>query len=300
MSVIDQPIGLHIEATSRCTLACSRCERTELIQKYKKENFAINDIDIMDLKKFIDIPVEKIELCGNVGDPIYHRNFIELIAMLKQKTKRLTITTNGTGKSRTWWKQLNSLLEPNDIVEFSIDGTPENFTQYRINANWNSILTGIKESVQGPAKTEWKYIPFSFNEYTIDQARELATELGIDKFWLEYSDRWLGDRDPLKPINYIKHTYKPKQKYKVEQDIDQIDPYCKRNTQHYISADGYYAPCCYSKNYKFYYKSNWYYNKYNHSIQNSKLSEQIRYFEEFYSTIKTERYDYCVFNCGKC
>lgn len=300
MSIIDQPIGLHIEPTSRCTLACSRCERTEIIQKFKKKNFAINDIDIVNLEKFIDLPIEKIELCGNIGDPIYHRNFINLVAMLKQKSKRLTITTNGTGKNRTWWKQLNRLLEPNDTVEFSIDGTPENFTQYRINADWNSILTGIQESVQGDAKTEWKYIPFSYNEHTIDQARELATELGIDKFWLDYSDRWVDD-DPLKPSEYIQHTYQYKQKYLVEQHKDHfIDPFCKSNTRHFIAADGHYAPCCYSKSYKFYHKSDWWKNRNKHSIATSKLSEQISYFDSFYNTIQKERYEYCIWNCGKC
>lgn len=293
-------VSLHIEPTSKCTLACPRCERTTFINKFRKKNFSINDLDINVLENFIDTPVDTINLCGNLGDPIYHREFIKLVKMLTLKCQRIIISTNGSYKSRKWWKTLNSVLRSSDVIKFSIDGLPENFTEYRVNADWDSILVGIEECVAGPATVIWKYIPFSFNETDIDTAKELSNSLGIDKFTIFPSDRWLID-DPLRPLKYIGSRDSVQQAYKKEniRDFD-IDPKCKKQTEHYISADGYYTPCCYSKHYEFYYKSDWWKNRNKHNIATTKLTEQIRHFDQFYSTIQTKRYDYCVFNCGKC
>lgn len=295
-------VSLHIEPTSRCTLACPRCERTTFLEKFGKKNFSIDDLNISVLENFIDTPCDDIILCGNVGDPIYHREFIKLVKMLTQKCQRIVITTNGSYKSRKWWRTLNSVLRTSDEVQFSIDGLPENFTKYRVNADWDSIQVGIQECVAGPASTIWKYIPFSYNEHDIAETRELSQSLGIDKFKIYPSDRWLID-DPLRPSNpeYIGPLDTVQQKYKNSGIKDfEITPLCASNSEHYIGANGYYTPCCMSKNYEFYYKSDWWKNQDKHDIRTTKLTEQIRHFTEFYSTIQTERYDYCVFNCGNC
>ena len=293
-------VSLHVESTSRCTLACPRCERTIFLEKFGRKNFSIQDLDIKAFENFLDVPVDQVSFCGNIGDPIYHREFIKLVKMLTSKCQRIAITTNGSHKNRKWWKNLNSVLRPSDQIRFSIDGTPKNFTEYRVNADWDSILVGIQECVLGPASTEWKYIPFSFNEHDIDETEKLSVNLGIDKFFVESSDRWVKN-DPLKPNEYIGSRDTLRQMYKNEsiRDFD-IDPRCENHKEHYIGADGYYTPCCYSKSYEFYYKSEWWKNRNKHNIATTKLSEQIRHFDKFYSTIQTERYDYCIFNCGKC
>lgn len=293
-------VSLHIEPTSRCTLACPRCERTVLLDKFTKKNFSINDLDIAALENFIDTPVDDIHLCGNLGDPIYHREFIKLVKMLIPKCQRVWITTNGSYKSRKWWKTLNSVLRPSDVIRFSIDGLPENFTEYRVGADWDSILVGIEECVAGPSNTAWKYIPFNFNEHDIDAAKKLSNNLGIDEFLVSPSDRWLIN-DPLRPAEYTGPRDTVQQAYKKENIRDfEIVPLCANNSEHYIGADGYYAPCCNSKNFEFYYKSVWWKNRNKHNIATTKLTEQIRHFDDFYATIQESRPDYCVFNCGKC
>ena len=37
-------VGLHVEDTSRCTLACPLCERTVFMEKFGKKNFRIADL----------------------------------------------------------------------------------------------------------------------------------------------------------------------------------------------------------------------------------------------------------------
>jgi len=291
-------VELHVEATSRCTLACPRCERTVFMEKFGKKNFNIVDLNIDRFQQFIDMPIDTIKFCGNLGDPIYHSNFLQLVSISKAIAS-VSIVTNGSRKSKDWWQQLVGMLDNNDTITFSIDGTPENFTDYRINGDWDSVKTAIDVCVASKVKTIWKYIPFRFNENDIDDVKRLSQQLGIDKFYVQYSDRWLID-DPLRPSNALiglRDTIQ--QEYKTSDNKSfSIDPSCASDKWHYISADGYYAPCCYVKNYEFWYKSEWWKNKM--SVKDYTLSECISRFREFYATIHSKRPDYCVFNCGKC
>lgn len=292
-------VGLHVEVTSRCTLACPRCERTNFMDKFGKNNFSINDIDIDNFIKFIDFKVDSINFCGNLGDPIYHKNFLQLVKLTKNRTNSINITTNGSRRNKSWWNELVSILDERDELTFSVDGTPKNFTNYRINADWDSIKTGIDVCTSSKVTTTWKYIPFSFNEDNINEAQQLSNDLGIDNFKLDPSDRW-NVNDNLRPKkNFIGPKDKTKQKYKtgILQEIV-INPECSNNKMHYISADGFYAPCCYSKHYNFWYKSKWWKNKVR--IEDNSLTECIRLFKDFYVTIQDSKPDYCLFNCGKC
>lgn len=294
--------SLHVEPTNRCTLSCPRCARTMMLEKFKKKNLTLKDIDVNDFDNFIDIAVNEISFCGTHGDPIYHKNFKELLEVSKKKSNKITINTNGSYRSNHWWQSILSSLDKNDNIIFSIDGTPENFNKYRINGDWKTILVGINACVNSLVNVTWKYIPFSFNEDDIEFTKKLATDLGVDNFKVVYSDRW-ENNDWLKPKNrdLISSQSEIRDNFKNKNTRDlEINPTCKNNQEHYISADGYYMPCCYVSDYRFYYKSSWWKDREKHNIQTTRLSEQLDYFNIFYKKINDVRADYCIFNCGKC
>lgn len=300
---------LHIEPTNRCTLSCPRCARTVMNEQFGKgKNLFIKDLEAESFNKFVDIDLENIIFCGTHGDPIYHNDLIELAKVAKQKAKHVKIVTNGSYRSASWWKKLTDVLDENDEVVFSIDGIPENFTQYRINADWKSIEVGIKICVASNVKVKWKFIIFSFNEDCIDQAKEISDNLGIDEFEIERSDRWIDENDWLKPtldfktnlrIGNREDLHKKFNNNEIDDSIT-IDPICKNNSEHYINSSGYYMPCCFLSDFRLYYKSSWWKNKEKYNIKTSKLSDQMKVFDEFYKNINIDKPEYCVFNCGKC
>lgn len=271
-----------------------------MIDKFGKKSLPLTDLDFNDLDKFIDVALDEISLCGNVGDPIYHQNFSKLLTVCKKHSSRVKITTNGSYRSTRWWNEITSRLTSNDEVCFSIDGIPENFTQYRVNGHWNSILNGIKTCVNSSVKTTWKLIPFSFNENNIEKARKLSIDLGIDKFIVSPSSRW-ENNDVLKPSNLelINGHYKNQKKFKLGATDFNIDPECKDNQSHYINAKGFYVSCCFAEHHNFYYKSHWWKEREKYNIKTTTLSEQITNFQDFFQTINKEKYNYCMFNCSK-
>jgi len=153
------------------------------------------DIDIKHFKKFlVDCRPWEVLFCGNWGDPIYAEDFLGLVREIKStySLARIIVHTNGTGKSTKWWEEFASLLGKNDIVFFSIDGTPENYTKYRINSKWDDVENAIKTCVETSAKLDkkteffWKHLVFSYNENTIMESYKKSKELGIG-FQLQHS-----------------------------------------------------------------------------------------------------------------
>lgn len=183
--------NLHVGLTNRCRLECLECPRNTEAAKYIHKMF---DIEIEKFRKFLThCEPEHILFCGNWGDPIYAHGFLDLIKNLKTSFSDLAISihTNGSGKREEWWTSLIELLGNNDKLIFSIDGTPDNYFKYRVNSTWDSVELAIKTCVNAKkhfkksVSIEWKYIVFSFNENTIDEAYRLSQTLGFDKFYLQ-------------------------------------------------------------------------------------------------------------------
>lgn len=293
-----KPSGFHIEPTNICTLKCPGCERTRFIEQWGKhwKNYSV-DIDA--LMQFIDCDLDgtRIHLCGNTGDPIYHPDLHELIRRFKNRGACIKIVTNGSYNTAAWWQDLCALLDKNDIVCFSIDGLPSNFTQYRINADWNSIKTGIDTTVAAECKTIWKYIPFKFNQTDVDEARQLSIQMGVDQFEIRYSDRFDNVTQQYIPMsNLLGSRYQAQIEWKQNKSVT-VDPECKDNTMHYISAAGYYMPCCYIGDYRFYYKNEFGKHREKYNIANTTFSKLMQQQEIDVFNRALDQHPVCQYNC---
>jgi len=225
--------SVTLEPTSRCTLACPRCARTDLLEKFGTRGLTIADLDPEHVLEFFDRPIEYFYLGGTYGDPIIHPRLADLVISCKAHAPRVVINTSGSGRNSDWWKKFVEVLTPDDEIEFAIDGIPSNFTQYRVNANWEQIEDAIKQCV-GRVKTTWKYIPFSYNENDVDTAKQISVNLGMDQFNVEPSDRWI-ENDWLKPTKFTGPNEGAKADYK---SVNSIVPRCANyRNQYTLCAD---------------------------------------------------------------
>lgn len=295
--MLDLIKGFHIETTNICTLKCPGCARTRFIENFPTQ-WKNKQLDLNNLKKFINIDIKNkiFNLCGNYGDTIYYNGLFDLVEWIKTNGGIVLIGTNGSYKTKEWWKELCSLLTFDDHIIFAIDGTPENFTNYRINADWPSIKEGITTAVNF-TKASWKFIPFSYNEEEIAQAEEMSKNLGMHSFMLEPSDRWDKQTEHLKPKKFIGNRTNHIINWIPEQKTN-ITPKCKiTHFEHYISADGYYMPCCFVADHRFYFSSEFYKNKKMYDISNATLTSVLENLETWYQNIEQNNFKYCTFNC---
>ena len=299
--VVPEPQGIYIEPTNICTLKCSGCARTTFINQWPQA-WRNHSIDIQDLMRFLDLDLtdKTVLLSGNYGDPIYHPEFVTLVQQLKSHGARLKITTNGNYRNQEWWSQLAMCFDPADMIVFSIDGLPSNFMQYRQNADWPSMLQGIQACVASTAHVAWKYIPFDFNQDNIDQARTVSEDLGFDSFYLDPSKRFDDcATQALQPrADLISPEYHDRVVWK-NQTSGAVLPRCATGLEHFITADGYYTPCCYVADHRWLYKTDFGRQRSRYAIAHHTLSEilaqdQVR---QFYQQL--DQHAVCQFSCPK-
>ena len=293
--------GFHLEPTNICTLKCSGCARTRFIEQWP-QHWRNHSLDIDQLLKFLDIDLHGINflLNGTYGDPIYHPDFINFVDRLKQRGAYLHITTNGSYQRPEWWTQLVGLLDSNDTLEFSIDGIPENFTQYRVNADWKSIEQGIRIAVAGSCHTIWKFIPFEYNQLDINTAQEISQNLGIKEFLVRLSDRFDERTEHLIPDStLLRDRYQSMIQWKKTQIVDGITPKCNNNSQHYISAEGFYIPCCWLGDHRFYYKSLFGKSKNMFDIKFTTISQLLKNKDVTAFFNNLDKQPGCQYNCPK-
>jgi len=293
--------ALHIEPTNICTLKCAGCARTRFIQQWP-QHWHNHSLDVEVLMQFLDVDLTNMHVlfCGIYGDPIYHPDFVRMIQEFKKRGSQVTIVTNGSYKKSEWWQELTSFLDKNDLIVFSVDGLPENFTQYRTNADWSSIQTAMTICVQAQCMTTWKFIPFAFNQTSIDQARTLSQQLGIDHFEISLSDRFDEQTKHLKPTNNLLGArFNDQQVWKNHNRSGEVNAKCATGDQHFITADGYYSPCCFVADYRFYYKTEFGKNKKAYNINNTSLTSILKQPSviDFYQTL--DSIPTCQFNCPK-
>jgi len=290
--------GFHIEPTNICTLKCPRCSRTKFIEQFP-DKWKNQQLNLGHLKSFIDIPLREkmFGLCGDYGDPIYYDQLFDLVQWVKQNGANISLHTNGSYKTKEWWQELTSYLDKNDTIVFAIDGTPENFTKYRINADWDSIKIGIEETTK-ITKTIWQYIPFSYNIDSISLAQKLSQDLGFTEFNILSSSRWDSVNDPYRPdVNFI-NQHDKEIKFKQNNKVNEIVPRCKiTNSDHFITANGFYAPCCHIPNHNFYYKTEFFKDKNKYDISKTTITEVLHETKKFFDTLEATKPTYCIYNC---
>ena len=202
----------HIEVSSICTLRCPRCTRAEvpetllnrqLTLKFFQEQIGISHIQNM----------RKISFCGDDGDPIYAKQFLDIVSWIKSVNPsiQLLIITNGSYKTADWWTTLAGILNQHDEVHWSLDGWDQDSNnKYRVNCDWPSIMLGLDTFTQHNTSTYTVIatIAFRFNENNLGDILDIGKYHGVDCWQLTKSTKFgskypvaYGNDDLLEPLN---------------------------------------------------------------------------------------------------
>jgi len=183
---------LNMDITNKCRLQCPSCDRQ--IDRSMVER--ARDITLEDYEKIIET-FRAVEFCGQIGDPIYHPQFIELLEM-SHGLDRFEVSTNGSGKKMEWWKEVFKRCPPKTVWRFALDGLPNESHIYRINQDGEAVWKVMRLGASMGCNIVWQYIPFRYNENHIDEASKMAADAGID-FLLKISNRHPVGLEPLDP-----------------------------------------------------------------------------------------------------
>lgn len=302
----------HIEPSSICTLKCPRCPRAEVPESLLNRQLTL-DFFVNQLGANVVRQIRKITFCGNDGDPIYCKDFLEICSWIKEvnPTINLVLITNGSYKPVEWWTRLAEIFNEHDEVHWSLDGWDQHSNeQYRVNSNWASIAQGIRtfRCYNGSTYTVWASIAFRFNEHAINWQKGLAKEWRFDlyqltkstKFASKYPEAYGGAQDMLEPtdpnlvasghrfervLTPISAKIRPAAELKTiflqrAQDLDKHTQYSGicliGNKGVFLNSQGEFYPCCWTAN-------RYEHNNFWHTLAQSRFNLNQKTFTEIMS-----------------
>lgn len=181
---------IHLDHTSRCNLMCPQCARVH--NNNVNPSMPIRDLTVSDYEiifnpfKGKDI---RIFHCGNYGDVIASPTFNDTLDWCNNNGfNNITIITNGSARNTEWWKNLAKKVA---LVAFSIDGLHDTSHIYRVNSNFDKIIENIKAFTSVGGNARWDYLVFEHNHHQIEEAKNFAKSIGIKKFNVKHTARFL-------------------------------------------------------------------------------------------------------------
>jgi len=179
--------ALQIEPTSHCNARCPHCSRfDEQGNVHKDLTLAHLNIDAiqrnLELSNMINLGTVVLE--GDKGDPAMHPKLEKIIELfsLAPSQPLITVVTNGSIRSDTWWQRLAEKKYPNLQVVFSIDGLKDTNHLYRVGLDYDKIMSNVQAFISAGGHAAWKFILFKHNEHQFDQVVEISQQMGFEEF----------------------------------------------------------------------------------------------------------------------
>jgi len=250
--------SVHIEITNRCQAQCPMCSRNfhggisnSLLQEA--------DWTLQDFKRIFTCEVKqqikKITFCGNFGDPLINVDLTHMLDWVQHANIYVDIHTNGSLKNQDFWKNLPKHLPPEHKVVFALDGLKDTHHRYRINTNYDKIISNAQTFINAGGTAEWSMIRFKHNAHQVDEAKKTANKLKFKYFTLKDSSRFALE-DKFLVFDNASNTIDTLEPYKQQQVIDvnhipalveqsAIDCWAKKQYEVYIDAHLDLMPCCF-------------------------------------------------------
>jgi len=197
---MNKPITyVYLETTNYCNLACSFCNRDEVIGALKH----------MPIEKFRTLmesikhhPITEAKLMG-MGEPMLHPRFDEVCKIFKEyfPDAFLIVATNcqyNIGEGRRLRERFQTALQYVDLLYFSIDGYDKSYERDRSPAKWSrllSFLSDFKEMDRRGCRVTCNYVVNPQNVSDIQRVSdEIVDGYGLEELRLNIAQDWSEDK----------------------------------------------------------------------------------------------------------
>ncbi|HUB81702.1 MAG TPA: radical SAM protein [Bryobacteraceae bacterium] len=190
--LISRPLGLLVDPSNGCNLACPGC-----VQSARAKSLRIFDWKngLLPLERFAAMlerygPYAMQVMFCNYGEPLTNPRTPELIALAKAYYTQTALSTNLSVGRCDPDAYVRSGL---DFMYLAIDGaSQEVYGRYRKNGDIGLIYRNIEKLVDAKRRISsrtpvlrWQYLAFEHNAHEIPRALEIARSLGVDQFAVE-------------------------------------------------------------------------------------------------------------------
>jgi MoaA/NifB/PqqE/SkfB family radical SAM enzyme len=252
-TLLCRPYYYIIDACNVCNLRCPLCPTGNTTIARKQAMLSLGQYkELFDKIKEYALVVSLY----NHGEPLLNPDVFSII----EHTHRNRVGTNISSNFN--WPQpveINDFIRSGlDYVTVSLDGvTQDSYQQYRVRGDVREVFDNLKRLLSAKktlrSKTpfvEWQFIVFKHNEHEVEEARKLASELGVDLLRfispgvppedmhnLELQEKWM----PRNPLYWERNPKLVEDRGYV---FDQPCFYLYRSM--FIYPGGGVTPCCFA------------------------------------------------------
>ena len=243
--------AVHLEPTARCNAGCPMCARTgnELILGNQGE-ISYDEFIIYFPEDFVK-GLKQFKFCGNYGDPAVANDLLKMHQYLYDINPdiRFIMSTNGGVRPTRYWKELGELYakSPQSRMHFHIDGLEDTNHIYRVGVKWEKVIANAHAFISAGGKADWFFIPFFHNEHQVEEAEQIAYDMGFDEFVIKVSARFSDFRKPFS--NGSVKIYPPTDnRFNIEgmQVEGPLICFAEKRKEIYVDAWGRLFPCCWT------------------------------------------------------
>ncbi len=250
--VIGKPWAASLEPTTSCNLRCPECPTGMQSLTRNKGN-----MNMEVFRKILDkLSPDLIHLTLYFqGEPMLNPYFTEMVQMARSQKIFVATSTNGHFLDA---ENVDKIIKSGlSHLIISLDGLDQQtYEQYRVKGNLQTVVEGIQRLVAArkSAQSNSPFIELQFlvmrhNEHQVNQVKEFAREIGVDKLSLKSAQVYNFNSE-----NTIIPSLKEKSRYKHMPDgswiiAKKIRNRCRRIwSSIVVTWDGEVVPCCYDKN----------------------------------------------------
>lgn len=236
---------VYLETTNYCNLACSFCNRDEVIGPLKHMPlFQFREM----LEKIKHHPIKEGKLMG-MGEPFLHPQFDEVCKIFKEyfPDAYLIVATNCQYRPKDTFKNAMKYI---DNLYFSIDGYKESYERDRAPAKWPRLikfLDTFKDMDRSGCKVVCNYVVNPDNVQDIQTIHdEIVVPYGLEELRLNIAQNWSEDKSmpggyTKEQIDYLRENWKDNIKGKSKWDFEDC---FWVNEGLYTTVEGNVKMCC--------------------------------------------------------
>ena len=192
---------LDLETSSLCNAECPSCGRRQeggiKSQTFTETYMTTEQVKEWFSKDFIE-NLNMITMCGNYGDSMTNPDLIPILKHFRSinPTLRFHMNTNASGRDEKFWRELGEIFSINNsTVVFSVDGLEDTNWVYRKGTHWDKIMSAMKTYISTGANSHWEFLVFRHNEHQVEEARQLAKDMGVTEFFAKRAMGFSTNRD---------------------------------------------------------------------------------------------------------
>ncbi|SVE25963.1 uncharacterized protein METZ01_LOCUS478817, partial [marine metagenome] len=135
------------------------------------------------------------------GDPPMTPDWEEIIINTANRNYIIDVETNGSMRTPESWAKVGKVFAKTEkeqsgeagfmekVITFSIDGLEDTNKLYRIGINHKRVMANAKAFIDAGGRARWKMIVFEHNKHQVEEAQQLAKDMGFWEFDKHVSTR---------------------------------------------------------------------------------------------------------------